>query len=601
MNRKKEINMAFDGITIAALVKEMNEKIVGGYVQKIAQPETDELLLTIKNNRTNYKLQISASASLPLIHLTKQTKPSPFTAPNFCMLLRKHLGGAKILKCCQIGLERVIEFQFENLNELGDIVQKSLMIEIMGKHSNIIFVDRENRIIDSIKHVNAMLSSVREVLPGREYFIPNTLNKYDPFNLSIAEWNEVICQKPTTVAKALYTSLIGFSASMSQELAYQAGIDGDAPMASLNGNEKSALLNKIRELLQDLQQGTFLPCMITRAGEPIEFGAIPLTRFPEEERQNYSSISEVIETFYGEKDLVTRIRQKSSDLRKTVTNVLERNYKKMDIQRKQIRDTEKKDRYKVYGELLNTYGYQLQPEDTSLTCINYYNDEEITIPVDSSLSYTENANKYFAKYNKMKRTYEAVKEQMEECQNDVEHLESILTELDIARKEEDLTAIRQELIDSGYMKAKGGRKKDHRMPKSKPLHFLSSDGYDIYVGKNNYQNDELTFQMATGNDWWFHAKNMPGSHVILRSKGDEPPIRSFEEAASLAAYFSKGKGSDKVEIDYVQKKHIKKPNGSKPGFVVYYTNYSLVASSYIEGIQCINEDDKIFLERSYFS
>ena len=593
--------MAFDGITIAALVYEINEKLIGGYVQKIAQPETDELLLTIKNNRTNYRLQISASASLPLIHLTNQTKPSPLTAPNFCMLLRKHLGGAKILSCQQIGLERVIEFQFENLNELGDVVHKSLMIEIMGKHSNIIFIDEQKTIIDSIKHINAMLSSVREVLPGRTYFIPNTLNKMDPFSLSIDAWNDIICKKPVTVAKALYTSLIGLSASMSQELAFRAGVDGDAPMASLNGNEKSALLNKIRELLNDLKNGNFKPCLITRSGEPIEFGAVSLLRFPAAEKKEYSSISEVIETFYGEKDLITRIRQKSSDLRKTVTTILERNYKKLEIQRKQLHDTEKKDRYKVYGELLNTYGYSLQPEDTSLSCVNYYTNEEVSIPVDPTMTYTENANKFFAKYNKMKRTFEAVSEQIKECENDVRHLESVLTELDIARKEEDLAIIRQELIDSGYMKAKGGRKKDHRMPKSKPLHFLSSDGYDIYVGKNNYQNDELTFHMAVGNDWWFHAKNMPGSHVILRSKGDEPPIRSFEEAASLAAYFSKGKGSDKVEVDYVQKKHVKKPNGSKPGFVVYYTNYSLVASSFIGEIQCVNDEDKVFLERSFFS
>lgn len=593
--------MAFDGITIAALVYELNDKLVGGHVQKIAQPEADELLLTIKNNRINYKLQISASASLPLLHLTEQTKQSPFTAPNFCMLLRKHLGGAKILSCRQIGLERVVEFRFENLNELGDVVQKSLMIEIMGKHSNIIFVDNENRIVDSIKHVNSMLSSVREVLPGREYFIPNTLNKYDPSDLTVEIWNNEICKKPTTVAKALYTSIIGFSAAMSQELAYQANVDGDAPICSLNGNEKSALLNKIRILLKNVKEGNYAPCIIFNNGVPVEFGAVPLTRYQKEQQKNYSSISEVIETFYGEKDLITRIRQKSYDLRKTVTTILDRNYKKLDIQRKQIRDTEKKDRYKVYGELLNTYGYQLQPGDISLTCVDYYTNEEVTITIDPTLSYTENANKFFNKYNKMKRTYEAVTEQMNECEAEVEHLESILTELDIARKEEDLQAIRQELVDSGYMREKGGRKKNHRIPKSKPLHFISSDGYDIYVGKNNYQNDELTFRFATGNDWWFHAKQMPGSHVILKSKDGEPPIRAFEEAASLAAYFSKGKNAEKVEIDYIQKKHVKKPNGSKPGFVVYYTNYSIIASSQIKGLTCVNADDEVFMERSFLS
>lgn len=592
--------MAFDGLTVAALVSEFQTCLQEGHVQKIAQPEPDELLLTIKKNRINYKLQISASASLPLIHLTENPKPSPFTAPNFCMLLRKHLGGAKVLGFEQIGLERVIQIRFENLNELGDVVQKSLMVEIMGKHSNIILVDEKNCIVDSIKHVNGMLSSVREVLPGREYFIPNTRNKRNPYEVTTKDWNEDIFLKPTTVAKAIYGSLTGFSATMSQEIAYRSRLDGDAPVASLNGNDKSALMTHFRDVMRCLQERQFEPCILFRGAEPVEFGALPLTMYADCECRHYSSMSQVIETFYGEKELVGRIRQKSADLRKAVTTILERNYKKLDIQRKQIQDTEKKDRFKVYGELLNTYGYQLQSGDTSLTCINYYNNEEITIPVDGTMNATENANKYFAKYNKMKRTLEAVTEQMKENQETVEHLESILTELDIARKEEDLAVIRQELADCGYMKRKSaGGKKNHKIPKSKPMHFISSDGYDIYVGKNNYQNDELTFKIATGNDWWFHAKNMPGSHVILRTKGEEPPVRAFEEAASLAAYFSKGKKAEKVEIDYTQKKNIKKPGGSKPGFVVYYTNYSLMASSHIEGIRCVNEEDLVFLERSY--
>lgn len=593
--------MAFDGITMAALVKEMQDNLSGGHIQKIAQPEADELLLTVKNNRSSYRLRISASASLPLIHLTENPKPSPLTAPNFCMLLRKHLNGARILSIEQIGFERVIRICMENLNELGDVVQKSLMIEIMGKHSNIIFVDHENRIVDSIKHVNGMVSSVREVLPGREYFIPNTRNKRNPLEVTTEIWNQELFLKPVSIAKTLYSSLTGFSSVMAHELAYRSHLDGDEPMASLNGNSKSALMTNYRELIEQIQRGEFHPCIFFDGPVPVEFGAVPLTMYESLTCRSMDSISQVIETFYGEKDTIGRIRQKSADLRKSVTTLLDRCNKKMDLQRKQLRDTEKKDKFKVYGELLNTYGYQLTPEDTSLTCINYYDNEEITIPVDNTMTASENANKYFNKYNKMKRTYEAVSEQMKENKETIDHLESILTELDIARKEEDLQFIRKELADSGYMKKNplGKGKKNARMPKSKPLHFISSDGYDIFVGKNNYQNEELTFKAATGNDWWFHAKNMPGSHVIVKCGNEEPPIRTFEEAASLAAYFSKGKGSDKLEIDYTQKKNVKKPNGSKPGFVVYYTNYSLVASSHIEGIQCVNEDDAVFLERSY--
>lgn len=591
--------MAFDGITIAALVKEFSDTLTGGHIQKIAQPEPDELLLTIKNNRKNYKLQISASATLPLMHLTENPKPSPLTAPNFCMLLRKHLNGARILSIEQIGLERVVRISVENLNELGDVVQKSLMIEIMGKHSNIIFVDDRNIIVDSIKHINGLISSVREVLPGREYFIPNTLEKENPFNVTTEYFHEHIFSKPTTVAKSLTGSLTGFSSIMAQELAYRSNVDGDAPVASLNGNEKSALLTQFRLLMEEVKQGDFKPCIIFEGTVPKEFAGVSLSLYETMTRRDFTSISQVVETFYGERDVMNRIRQKSTDLRRTVMTLLERCNKKMDIQRKQLKDTEKKEKYKVYGELLNTYGYQLTADDTSLTCINYYDNKEITIPVDNTLSVTENANHYFSKYNKMKRTYDAVSEQLVESEEMAEHLESILTELDIARKEEDLHFIRQELMDSGYMKKHSVKKKNGRTPKSKPLHFISSDGYDIYVGKNNFQNDELTFKFATGNDWWFHAKQMPGSHVIVKSNNDEPPIRTFEEAASLAAYFSKGKGADKLEIDYTQKKNVKKPNGSKPGFVVYYTNYSMVASPRIEQILCVNEEDKIFLERSY--
>lgn len=591
--------MAFDGITIAALVRELNGLLKDGHMQKIAQPEPDELLLTIKNNRTNYKLKLSASASLPLLHLTENPKPSPLTAPGFCMLLRKHLNGARILGVEQMGFERAVRIAMENLDELGDLVKRYLVIEIMGKHSNIIFVDDNNRIVDSIKHVNGMVSSVREVLPGREYFIPNTMHKRDPFDVTTEIWNGDLFQRPVSIAKMLYGSITGFSSCIAHELAYRSHLDGDAPAASLNGNGRSALMTQYRALTEQLARGEFEPCIVFDGSVPLEFAAVPLHMYEDKRCVSYDSISRVVETFYGEREMIGRIRQKSSDLRKSVNTLLDRCHKKMELQRKQLKDTEKKEKFKVYGELLNAYGYQLTSQDTELTCVNFYNNEEITIPVDNTLSASENANKYFDKYNKMKRTFEAVSSQVEENRETIDHLESILTELDIARREEDLQLIRQELSDCGYMKKQAVGKKNHRMPKSKPLHFISSDGYDIYVGKNNYQNDELTFKVASGSDWWFHAKQMPGSHVIVKCRGEEPPVRTFEEAASLAAYFSKGREAEKLEIDYTQKKNVKKPNGSKPGFVVYYTNFSMMASSHIEKIQCVEESDTVFLERSY--
>lgn len=584
--------MAFDGFTVAALTRELSEQLTEGRVQKIAQPEPDELRLTIKNNRSNFRLVLSASPSLPLVYLTDETKVSPLTAPNFCMLLRKHISGARITAISQQGLERVIKIDMENRNELGDLVHKSLMIELMGKHSNIIFIDDTNQIIDSIRHVSSMVSSVREVLPGREYFIPNTRGKHDPLTIGTEAWMRDVVTQPVGIAKGLCNYFTGVSMTLAQEIAYRSGIDGDAPFPSLNGNQLSDLLNSLKDIVTRTQNGVFSPEIIFDGSAPIEFASFELTMYVGMEHRAFSSMSRTVETFYGEKEVIQRIRQKSADLRKNVITLLERNRKKLDIQRKQLKDTEKREKYRVWGELVNTYGYQLSSEEKLLICTNYYDGGEARIPIDPSLTPAENANKYFSRYNKLKRTFEAVTVQIAETTEMIDHLETILTALDIARQEEDLVLIKQELVDSGYMKGHGRTKGKNgkAIPKSRPLHYVSSDGYDMYVGKNNYQNDQLTFKVATGNDWWFHAKQAPGSHVIVKCNNEEPPVTTFEEAASLAAFYSKNKNADKVEIDYLQKKNVKKPNGSKPGFVVYYTNFSMVVTPDISRIKEIEEE-----------
>ena len=318
----------------------------------------------------------------------------------------------------------------------------------------------------------------------------------------------------------------------------------------------------------------------------MEFSALPLTMYTGDgdSRVSYSSMSELLEHYYAEKNTLTRIRQKSSDLRRIVQTALERNVKKYDLQLRQMQDTEKRETYRIYGELLNTYGYGAEPGAKSLEALNYYTNETITIPLDPTLTATENAKKYFDKYNKLKRTSEALSQLTEEVKSEIDHLESISASLDIALHEEDLAEIKEELTESGYIRRKGGGKK--QKVTSRPFHYISSDGFHIYVGKNNYQNDELTFKFATGNDWWFHAKKIAGSHVVVKlGNAEELPDRTFEEAARLAAYYSKGRDQEKVEIDYVQKKHVKKPGGAKPGFVVYYTNFSMAIDSDISGIQ----------------
>lgn len=578
--------MAFDGVTIANVVKEMKETLVGGRIYKIAQPEEDELLITVKTREGQSRLFISAGASLPLIYLTKQNKPSPMTAPGFCMLLRKHLQNGRIVNIFQPGLERIVHIEVEHLDEMGDLRHKTLIVEIMGKHSNIIFCGEDDTIIDSIKHISGLVSSVREVLPGKPYFIAQTQDKADPLTADFDSFRTSLTAKPSTIYKAVYSCYTGISPILSQELCHEAGIDGDLPASAMEDQELQALYGAFSRLITNIREGYFTPNIIYVKEQPLEYAAVPLTIYSDMGNTSiYENMSSLLEAFYTEKNAITRIRQKSADLRRIVQTALDRNLKKYDLQLKQMKDTAKRDTYRIYGELLNTYGYNVEPGARLLEAENYYDDNKlITIPLDPTMTPQENAKKYFEKYNKLKRTYEALTELTEEVKTEIDHLESISASLDIALLEEDLVQIKEELTESGYIKRKGSRGKVRVT--SRPFHYISSDGFHIYVGKNNYQNDELTFKFATGNDWWFHAKKMPGSHVIVRTEGaEEVPDRTFEEAGRLAAYYSKGRGQDKVEIDYIQKKHVKKPAGANPGFVVYYTNYSLMIGSDISGIQ----------------
>lgn len=575
--------MALDGIVISAVVQELKSCILGGRISKIAQPEPDELMLTIKNERKTYRLLISAGASLPLIYFTETNKPGPLTAPNFCMLLRKHISGGKILDVRQPGLERIIHFDIEHLNELGDVCQKTLTVEIMGKHSNIIFCSPDGTIIDSIKHISSQVSSVREVLPGRRYFIPDTQNKLDPLHVTLDAFTLAVSGKPMPLAKAIYTTFTGISPLIAEELCHRASLESARSANSFSENELLHLFRQFELLIDSVKEHEFTPCIFTRGSEPVEFSVLPLTMYSDLPGTPCESVSEMLETYYAAKNTITRIRQKSVDLRKIVQTSLDRERKKYDLQQKQLKDTEKRDKYRVYGELINTYGYGLEPGIKKFTALNYYTNEEVTIPLDETLTPQENAKKYFDKYSKQKRTYEHLSGLIHETEDEISHLESISTALDIALSEEDLVQIKEELVQYGYIRRHAGAKRVKIT--SKPFHYISSDGFHIYVGKNNYQNEELTFKFATGNDWWFHAKGAPGSHVIVKANNEMPPDSTFEEAARLAAYYSKNRAAEKVEIDYVEKKHVKKVNGAKPGFVIYHTNYSMVIDSDIRGIK----------------
>ena len=578
--------MAFDGIVIANLIWELNERLIDGRINKIYQPENDAIVLTIKNNRNNYRLLLSASPSLPLAYITEDTGTNPMVAPNFCMLLRKHISGGRIVSISQPHMERILQFEIEHLNEMGDLCSKLLIVELMGKHSNIIFCHPDGKIIDSIKHIPLHVSSVREVLPGREYFIPNTMEKINPLSIDYQTFEEKVLKKPLSVGKAIYTSLTGLSPLIGNEICYRASLDASTSTSALSESERLHLYGVFSRMMEDVRNHDFQPVIIYSGKEPKEFSALPLSCYSDYEFKNFESISDVLRTYYAQKNASTRIRQKSYDLRHVVSTALDRSRKKYDLQLKQLRDTEKRDKYKISGELLNAYGYGLEEGTKNLTCLNYYTNEDITIPLDPQLSAQENSKKYFERYNKLKRTFEALSKLTEETHEEMIHLDSVSTSLDLAQTEGDLAQIKEELTIAGYIKRHSSNKNMKKQKlTSKPLHYISSDGYHMYVGKNNLQNEELTFKFANGGDWWFHAKGLPGSHVIVKAEGDELPDRTFEEAARLAAYYSKNRASEKVEIDYIQRKHVKKPNAGKPGFVIYHTNYSMMIEPNIENIQ----------------
>lgn len=572
--------MAFDGIVISNLTYELNTNLVGGRISKISMPEDNELIFTIKNNAKTYRLLVSASASLPLVYLTDVNKPAPKVAPAFLMLLRKYIGTAKINNIFQMGLERILCFELEHLNELGDLSHKRIYIEIMGKHSNIIFTDENNKIIDSIKRISANMSSLREVLPGREYFLPEELKKKDLLNTKLEEFIEILKSKEYPLSKSIYMNFAGISPLIAEEIILRASLPSQAPSTSLGELEYTHLFHTIQNLLEDINNHNFTPNIIYKGEEAIEFSSINLYSYEGKEykKESFDSVSKMLYDFYSSREAFVLNRQKSSDLRRIVNTALERASKKYDLQEKQLQDADKKDIYRVYGDLLNTYGYSLKGGESSFTTENFYdNNKEITIPLDKNKSAKENAKKYYDKYAKLSRTTKALSEEILKTKNDMEHLQSIQTALEVSSDDESLSQIRQELVDFGYIKKHSSAKKQKIT--SHPYHYISSDGYDIYVGKNNYQNEELTFKVATGNDWWFHAKGIPGSHVILKSNNEEElPDRAYEEAAALAAFYSKAKDADKVEVDYIQKKNIKKVAGAAPGFVIYHSNWSMVAT-----------------------
>lgn len=563
--------MALDGVVLSNIIYELKDLLLGGRVDKIYQPEKDEIIMSVRSLGSNYKILFTSNASHARVHLTKIQKDNPVTPPIFCMVLRKHIAGGKIVNISQPNFERILNVDIEALNEMGDTTVKRLIIEIMGKHSNIMLLDENETIIDSIKHISHDTSSVREVLPGKKYVLPPSQDKLNILQLDEKSFKDILASKRgIKIQNLIYQSYSGISPSLASEICFRAKVCADNYFEQLGENDIKNLFVALNNLKTIIVQNKFKPEIIMNNQKIIDFSSIEMTQYENYTKQKYNSISELIEKFYADKDSSSRMKQKAHDLHKLLMSNIERCIKKKEIQNKTLKDVEQRDKWKLYGELITANSYAIQKGMTNFETVNFYDENSalIKIKLDPELTPIENAQKYFNKYNKAKRTFTALQEQIIQNDSELEYLETTLSSLDNSADEQNIIEIHSELAEEGYIK-KRKAKKGEKFKKSKPMHYISSDEFDIYVGKNNHQNDELTLRFASSNDMWLHTKDIPGSHVIIKTKGFGIPESTIEEAAILAAFYSKGRNSSNVAVDYTIKKNVKKPNGAKPGMVIY--------------------------------
>lgn len=570
--------MPFDGIVTSNMVWELNSLLSNGKIEKIYQPESDEITLHIRANGVNYKLLISSSSSYPKLHLMSSSKNNPPSAPNFCMFLRKHIQGGRISLIVQRDFERIVEIHIESYNELGYPSMKKLIVEIMGKHSNIILIDAEsNKILDSIKKISVDVNRYRQILPGKEYVSPPDQNKISPLNADAFLFIGKLTEANVPIIKSIYQSFQGVSPFIARQICELADIDEDMPSQNISQESFEKLYYYFSKIVSSIKNKKYQPCLLSdEMDNLVDFYAFPTEYAVKYYKIKYfDSISMAVEAFYYNKDTQNRLKQKSADLHKHVHSLLDKLGLKKQRLLEEIMEAEKADSFRLCGELLNANLYCIKDGSSHARLENYYNPGEIIeIPMDEHLSPSENAQKYFKKYNKAKKTYKEKLIQLEEANKELDYLESVFLNIEGAYSSQDIEEIRQELIDENYLKKRNMLQKNKKI-QSRPLSFTSSDGYAILVGKNNKQNDILTLKTAAKSDIWLHTKDIPGSHVIIVTQGTKVPEKTILEAAALAAYHSKGKMSENVPVDYTLVKNVRKPNGSKPGMVIY-ENYNTV-------------------------
>lgn len=556
--------MPLDALCLSGLVHELNGALSGARIDKIYQPGRDEVVLALRAPGGNVKLLLSANPNHPRPQLTQLPRENPDAPPMFCMLLRKHLSGGRILSIAQPHLERVVEIRLEALDELGDRVERRLVLEAMGRHSNLILLDGEGRITDCLRRVDGDMSARRQVLPGLFYRLPPAQAKLDPTALDRGELERLLAAAPPQAQadQWLLDAFGGLSPLVCRELACRVGGSTDARLDAMGQEGRRRLLDGLEGLLKDVQENRFTPVMVTIDGRPKDFSFLPLEQYGSAAGLTpFPTFSQLLDQFYEQRENQERIRQRGQDLIRSVTNARDRLTRKLANQDRELTATLDRKRLRQYGDIITSNFHAMDKGMARLRATDFYDPEgrEVEIPLDPLLTLQQNAAKYYKEYNKAKTAQRMLTIQMEKGRGELDYLNSVLENITLAEGERDLQEIRQELVDTGYLcrpsKAKGREKR----ASSKPMEFCSSAGLRIAVGKNNTQNDLLTCKLAAKGDIWLHTQKIHGTHVILFTQGRTPDPGSLQEAACLAAWFSQGRESGKVPVDYTPVKYVKKP------------------------------------------
>ena len=559
--------MPLDAICLQAIAEELRPQLVGLRIDKVQQPARDQVILVLRGKR----LLLCAGAGAPRIQLTEIPRDNPSEPPMFCMLLRKHLSGARIAGLSQPPLERIVRLELDASDELGRMGRRTLVLEAMGRRSNLILLDGEGRIIDCLRRVDTELSASRPVLPGLYYEPPATGERLPVTSETGAGFREKFAAAPPehTLDKFLLDHYFGLSPLMARELAFQAAGDAGRRLFELGGLER--LWGVLEDFCARVAENRFTPVCLLRDGKPLDFACMPIAQYgAAAESVVYGSFSALLDSFYETRERQERARQRGAGVLKAATTARDRLRRKLAMQEKEYAETQNRDRLRVCGDLITANLYRMARGAARLECENYYEDNaSVSIPLDPLLTPQQNAAKYYKRYTKAKTAEKYLRVQMEQASRDLTYLESVLAEIDQAETEQDFTDIRAELQESGFLRRQG-KKKGQQRP-SRPWEFQTSGGLRVLVGRNNRQNDQLTAKTASRRDLWFHTQKIHGSHVILCTGGAEPPEADILEAAQLAAWFSQAREGDNVPVDYTEVRNVKKPSGSRPGMVVYHT------------------------------